>query len=108
MNAETSGEIKKLRVQNEELREEVERRTKRGAYFWAVMVITSVVAGGGSFGLSAWNVRQSERKLCALVVSQDDNFHRTPPSTPLGKEQARNFANLRRAYGCPPYQEEER
>jgi hypothetical protein len=104
----TSGEIKKLRAENATLRTDMDRKTKRSGYFWLVMVVTSVVAAGGSYGMSAYNTRQSEQKLCAIVVLSDDAYRKTPPTTELGRQQARNFSVLRRAYGCPPYQEEKK
>ena len=105
-DAETSGEIHKIREENGQLRQDVERKVRRGGYFWLIMVLTSVLAGGGGFGLSAWNTRQSEKKLCRLVTLTDDNFRANPPSSIVLKRQAEAFRQLRRDYGCPPFEED--
>lgn len=54
--------------------------------------------------LAEQSIRESEQKLCGLVILSDDTYRESPPATKTGKEQAKNFAYLRRAYGCPPYQ----
>lgn len=89
-----SGEIQKIRA-------EVRQDRRRGAYFWLVMVLTSASAGGGAIGFSAYNTRQSERKLCSVVILSDDYFRRVPPTVQIQKDQAANFRNLRRDLGCP-------
>ena len=40
-----------------------------------------------------------------LVITTDDAYHTTPPTSPVGKRQAENMTRLRRDLGCPPYRE---
>ena len=92
-----TGEIQKIR-------EESRAANRRGAYFWAVGIVTVVMAAGSSLGVSALLTQRSERKLCAVVITSDDTYRETPPTTPVGKKQAANFARLRDQLGCPPYE----
>jgi len=70
----------------------IERR--RLGYAIAVSTLACVLAGGGSFGLSAHNTRQSEHKLCEVIALSRSNaerqvaaYDREPPSTAAGQEQ---------------------
>lgn len=71
-------------------------------------VVLVLAASGGSIWASQRlaeqstrdAVRQSEQKLCAIVVLSDDQYRETPPTTELGRKQAENFAQLRRDLGC--------
>lgn len=76
---------------------------RRNAYFWVVMVLTVVFSAGASIFVTVTLTQRSERKLCDVVIATDDNYHRTPPSSPAGKTQAANFVKLRQQLGCPPY-----
>jgi hypothetical protein len=40
--------------------------------------------------------------ICAIIVSLDDNAAAVPPTTALGKAQARTYITLRTSLGCPP------
>lgn len=84
---------------------ETERlKRKRGTWFWVVMVAYMIVGPAAAIAVSSNNTRQSERKLCTIVVSVDEGYRRNPPTSPPGKQQAENFHKLRRDLGCPPYQ----
>jgi hypothetical protein len=96
VDEETTGEIQKVR-------EETQAYLRRGAYFWIIMVLTSVGSAGIAICVSTVNTHRSERKLCSVVVTSDDNYHRNRPVTPIGRDQAANFSRLRRELGCPPY-----
>lgn len=75
---------------------------------WMILSLFAFMVAAG-FGI-LWqagriaddSVRQSERKLCDIVVLSDDAYRQTPPVTELGRKQAANFAKLRRDLGCPP------
>lgn len=71
----------------------------------SLFVFTLAVGGGvlwQSKRMADDSVRRSEQKLCDIVVLGDDAYRRSPPTTDLGLQQARNFAKLRRDLGCPP------
>ena len=84
--------------------EAVEER-KRGAYFWAVMVVYMVLAPAAAILVSrqiSLNIaHRSEQKLCGVIAQADDAWKVAPPTTPSGKAQAANMARLRRDYRCP-------
>lgn len=98
VDKETTGEIQKVRAETAAV-------IRRGAYFWGVMILTAVLSAGSSVLASVVLTNRSERKLCAVVITSDDAYHRTPPSTPIGRDQAANFTRLRRELGCPPFKE---
>lgn len=90
------------------LREEVSQGRKRSAYFYFVLVLTVVFGAGTSALVSVKLNQRSERKLCAVVISADDQFREKPP--PAGTAtaaQAANFSELRMRLGCPPFTESE-
>lgn len=101
MNLEDSGEIQKMR-------EEARLALQRSAYFWFVMVATVVLAAGSSILISVVLTQRSERKLCAVVITSDDQWKQAPPIGEAGKKQAENMSNLRRDLGCPPYKEQDK
>lgn len=43
-----------------------------------------------------------KRAVCSIIVTQDDNYAENPPTTELGKENAKDLMNLRKTRGCPP------
>jgi hypothetical protein len=119
MEEETSGEILKIKAETtrkiESIRDETKRDRKRDAYFWMVMVLTSVIGPSLALAGSAYNTRQSERKFCAIMgtsVSQAqarlEAFLAAPPDTAAGKAQQTRaeeglmqLADLQRSLGCP-------
>lgn len=92
-----TGEIEKVQ-------EETRQALRRGAYFWLVMVGTVVMAAGSSILASVILTTRSERKFCAVVISVDDGYRRTPPVTDPGRTQAQIYSRLRSELGCPPYE----
>jgi hypothetical protein len=44
---------------------------------------------------------EANRKWCKLVVTLDDAYRRTPPSTESGKRVAAEIHNLRSEFQCP-------
>jgi hypothetical protein len=103
MDAKVSGEFAKVRA-------EQKIRNTRGSYFWFVMVaymvacpaIGILVSRQISINVSRDAARESELKLCAIVVTADDAYRATPPVGATVKRQAANMAKLRRDYHCPP------
>lgn len=102
MDAATSGEIKKIR-------ETYRQDRRKGAYFWIVFVAWAVVSPALailvsrqiSIDAARQATMESERKLCAIVVTADDGYRANPPSSDVLKIQAANMADLRRQYHCP-------
>ncbi|MDT4991408.1 MAG: hypothetical protein QOH97_1300 [Actinoplanes sp.] len=81
--------------------EVAESQTRRGWYWWLVMVVTAVVGPGLAIGVSAANQRRSEQALCEVVVLSDDAYRAHPPATPTGQQIAAAMARLREKYHCP-------
>lgn len=98
LGSDDSGEIQKVR-------EETRQALRRGAYFYVVMVATVLMAAGVSLVAARQATKSSERKLCAVVITTDDAYHRMPVDrlSQAGKEQAANFSRLRQELGCAPY-----
>lgn len=92
-----SGEIEKVR-------EETRAFLRRGAYFYIVMVLTVILAAGSSILVTQILTSRSERKFCDAIMSVDDGWHRSPPTTDPGREQAKIYSDLRGRLGCPPYE----
>jgi hypothetical protein len=74
---------------------------RRNAYLLAVMLVTVLFAAASSILVSVILTNRSERKLCAVVITSDNTYRETPPTTPTGRVQADNFSRLRRELGCP-------
>lgn len=94
--ADMTGEI-------ERVREEARVRGRLDAYRYFVAILTVLAAAGVSIGISVFLTHRSEQKLCAVVITSDDTYRTTPPTTPVGKVQAANFSRLRLELGCEPY-----
>lgn len=78
-----------------------------GVILLAGLVLALGSAGGSILASRRYAenaIHESEQKLCGVVILSDDTYRETPPATKTGKEIAANFAYLRQAYGCPPYQ----
>jgi hypothetical protein len=50
----------------------------------------------------AHQAEEQHQAICAILVSLDDNAAAVPPTTALGKAQARTYVSLRVSQGCPP------
>jgi hypothetical protein len=92
------------------VRDEQRVRAARGAYFWMIMVAYMVLAPAVAILVSRQisinaadkAARQTEMKLCAIVVMSDDYYRTTPPTSVTLKKQATAMADLRRKFHCPP------
>jgi len=94
-----------------ELAIELQRAERRRlGYALLAAVILALAVGVGSVLASRRYAREavseSERKLCAMVILNDDTYRQTPPATEAGQAIAKNFRDLRAALGCPPYKEQ--
>ncbi len=87
--------------------EEVEKERN-----WALIlapVLSSLLTAGLCI-LMLWLVAERSREdreewkraVCSIIVTQDDNYRENPPSTELGRENARDLQSLRKTRGCPP------
>jgi len=101
MDEATTTEIEKVR-------EEARTRIKRGAYVYLIMIATVMLAAGATLItmriLTERAIRDSERKLCAIVILSDDAYRQNPPTSETGKALAKNFSVLRKDLGCKPYE----
>jgi hypothetical protein len=103
MDEATTGEISKVR-------DEYRAGRRKGAYFWIIAAAWGIIAPALAILVSRQisidaardAARQSELKLCAIVVTADDGYRANPPVSTTLKKQAENMAALRRDYHCPP------
>jgi hypothetical protein len=72
-----------------------------GWYWWAAMLASALGSGTAAVVISLHAQAESERKLCGIVIAQDDAYTDTPPTTPTGKRVAEAMDKLRRDLGCP-------
>jgi hypothetical protein len=72
---------------------------------WPI-VLASVLSAALSVGVSFTLATRTADKLrdaqCTMIVAADDNYRAAPPTSDLGKSQARSYAALRVSQGCPP------
>ena len=47
----------------------------------------------------------SERAWCSVIITLDESYRETPPSTAAGKHVAEGIARLRTQFRCPPPKE---
>jgi hypothetical protein len=84
-----------------------------GWYWWAIMVLVTVLASGSSIYVSRRNMdrtvaelresqRRSEQVWCEVVIVIDDanKDSATPPATEVGQRVAAGIARVRSAYHC--------
>jgi hypothetical protein len=103
------GITDEIQAAKAEAKTEAVQQRKRGAYFWAVMVVYMVLAPAAailvsrqiSIEVAQRSAHESEQKLCAVVSQADDAWKVAKPTTPSGKAQAAAMAKLRRDYRCP-------
>jgi hypothetical protein len=74
--------------------------TRPGWYWWAAMLASSLGAGGAALAISLHAQAESARKLCGIVIAQDDTYGTTPPTTPTGQRIAIAMHKLRRDLDC--------
>jgi Flp pilus assembly protein TadG len=99
------GITDEIQAAKSEAKAEAVQERKRGAYFWAVMVMYMVVAPAlailVSRQISLSIAHRSEQKLCTVVSLANSAAEAAPPSSAYGKAQAAAMAKLRQDYGCP-------
>lgn len=45
-------------------------------------------------------ILETSQKWCEIIITFDDGYRRTPPTTPTGQLLANEFARLRRDFQC--------
>lgn len=70
-------------------------------YWWTALLASSLTTGTAAVAISLHSQAESERKFCEIIVSQDDAWSETTPSTATGRRVADAVAKLRRDLGCP-------
>jgi len=96
-------EVEKVKKEvKEEVTGEARKLLRRDAYRLLVGVLTVLASAGTSILVTVTLTTRSEHKLCAVVILSDNAYASKPPTTELGKTQAKNFAQLRKELGCPP------
>lgn len=78
-----------------------QRLARPGWLWWAAMLASSLTTGLVAIVVARNGVAESQRKWCAVVVTLDDAYHETPPTTAAGRNLADSIAQLRREIGCP-------
>jgi hypothetical protein len=74
---------------------------KRGVWYIVLAIFLSSVSTGAVAVVIALNAQsESERKLCGIVVAQDDAYSQTTPSTETGRRLADALGKLRRDLHC--------
>ncbi|GIE35887.1 hypothetical protein Ait01nite_089320 [Actinoplanes italicus] len=74
---------------------------RRGWYWWAALLLSSLTTGTAAVAISLHSQAESERKFCEIVISQDDAWSESTPTTATGRRVAEAVAKLRRDLGCP-------
>lgn len=69
-------------------------------YTLLVTIAASILVGAASVTISLRSLHASNRKLCDVVVAQDDAYSTTPPTTPAGRRIASSMHKLRGDLDC--------
>lgn len=64
---------------------------------WLALFLMTV----GAMILTVWVNASSDRKWCSVVTTLDNAWAESPPTTPAGRNLARDFHELRGQLGCP-------
>jgi hypothetical protein len=64
------------------------------------MLVSSLSTGVAAVVISLHAQAESERRLCGVIIAQDDAWSETTPSTVTGRRVAEAVAKLRRDLGC--------
>ncbi len=67
----------------------------------AMVVLSPILAIVASTKISERSLAESNRKWCSLVITLDDAYKETPPTTAAGKNVAESLHRLRGELGCP-------
>lgn len=65
------------------------------------MLVASFAIGAVSMVYANLAAAQSQRRLCGLIVAQDDVYRESPPTTPTGRRVAAETSRLRADFDCP-------
>ena len=85
---------------------------RRGWYWWIVVLASSLTTGTLALVIALYSQaqserqleaqrRESERKLCTVLIAQDEAWSETTPTTVTGRRVAEAIRDLRRDLGCP-------
>jgi len=47
-----------------------------------------------------WYIHKQEQKICGLIVTFDDTYQKTPPTTEVGRQIAAQMHSYRESIGC--------
>lgn len=78
----------------------VRARYRRSWYWWLVVGVYCVAAPALAVAVSAHNTAESARAWCKIIVTLDDAYRLTPPSTPVGVKLAEAMRQIRAEYDC--------
>jgi len=72
-----------------------------GWYWWAVMVVTSVLGPSIAIGVARHNQRQSEQAWCEVIRVLDEPLDpKAPPPSARGQRILAGIAHVRDRYDC--------
>lgn len=71
-------------------------------YSLIVLVAAMLLTAGTAIWYADRTAQESERQWCSVVTTLDTAYRESPPTSPLGRQLAAAFADLRREFGCPP------
>lgn len=75
---------------------------RRPTWYMVLAIFASSIATGTLALVLALRANsESDRKLCGIVVAQDDAYSQTTPSTETGRRLAEALGKLRRDLHCP-------
>lgn len=76
---------------------------QRSGWVWrAAMLASAALLFVASVVISLRVNAESDRKWCSVVITLDDAWRQSPPTTAAGKTMAANMAQLRHDLHCPP------
>ncbi len=77
------------------------RRPAVPVWYALVAILVSMLAMAGAAVLIADRAaRESEQRWCGLITTMDRAYREEPPATDLGRQLARDIAELRREFRC--------
>lgn len=62
--------------------------------FITFMTISALIGSG------VWYIHKQEQKICGLIVTLDRIYQGTPPTTPTGREMAKQVHSYRVSIDC--------
>ncbi|WIM97848.1 hypothetical protein ACTOB_001402 [Actinoplanes oblitus] len=73
---------------------------QRRGYYWVAILASSMATGTAAVAISLHAQAESERKLCGIVITQDEAWSSSTPTTVTGRRVAEAMRQLRRDLGC--------